>query len=62
MRTFLACGDDVGEVITRFAATHGHDAIVLARRGHLELGRVSVLRAVLDHTPCPILLVGSATG
>jgi nucleotide-binding universal stress UspA family protein len=57
LRTFLAQGD-AGEAITRFAAEHASDAVVLARRSRLEPGRAAVLRAVLDQTPCPVLLVG----
>ena len=57
MGTFLAQGD-AGTAITRFAAEHASDAVVLARRSRLEPGRAAVLRAVLDQTPCPVLLVG----
>ena len=57
MRTFLAQGD-AGTAIARFAAEHASDAVVLARRSRLEPGRAAVLRAVLDQTPCPVLLVG----
>ena len=58
-RTFLVQGD-IGEEIARFAAEHHSDAVVLARRSHLEPGHAGVLRAVLDTTPCPVLLVGEA--
>lgn len=57
VRTFLAHGE-AGETIARFAAEHASDAVVLARRSRLEEGRASVLRTVLDRTPCPVLLVG----
>ncbi len=57
VRIFLAHGD-AGEVIARFAAEHMSDAVVLARRSRLEPGRATVLRTVLDQTPCPVLLVG----
>jgi len=57
VRTFLAHGE-VGETIAHFAAEHASDAVVLARRSRLEPGRASVLRTVLDQTPCPVLLVG----
>jgi len=57
MRTFLAQGE-AGETIAHFAAEHESDAVVLARRSRLEPGRASVLRTVLDQTPCPVLLVG----
>ncbi len=50
---------EIGAEIARFAAQHHHSAIVLVRRSHLEPGRAHTLRAVLQHTPCPILLVGS---
>jgi len=59
-RTFLVQGD-IGEEIARFAAEHHSDAVVLARRSHLEPGHAGVLRAVLDTTPCPVLLIGEAT-
>ncbi|HZU06290.1 MAG TPA: universal stress protein [Chloroflexota bacterium] len=58
VRMYLAQGE-IGAEIARFAATHGADAIVLVRRSHLEAGRARVLRAVLGHTPCPVLLVGA---
>jgi nucleotide-binding universal stress UspA family protein len=57
VRIFLAHGD-AGEVIARFAAEHKSDAVVLARRSRLEPGHATVLRTVLDRTPCPVLLVG----
>jgi nucleotide-binding universal stress UspA family protein len=57
VRTFLAHGE-AGETIAQFAAEHASDAVVLARRSRLEPGRASVLRTVLDQTPCPVLLVG----
>jgi nucleotide-binding universal stress UspA family protein len=57
VHTFLTQGDP-GEAIARFAAEHKSDAVVLARRSRLEPGRAGVLRAVLDQTPCPVLLVG----
>jgi nucleotide-binding universal stress UspA family protein len=55
---YLAQGADIGSVIAQFAAEHGDSAIVLVRRSRLEPGRARILRAVLDQTPCPILLVG----
>jgi nucleotide-binding universal stress UspA family protein len=58
IQVFLAVGDIASE-ISRFAAEHHSDAIVLVRRSHLEVGRARVLRAVLDQTPCPVLLVGA---
>ena len=57
VHTFLVQGD-AGEAIARFAVEHESDAVVLARRSRLEPGRAAVLRAVLDQTPCPVLLVG----
>ncbi len=54
---FLAQGE-IGDEIARFAAEHEIDAIVLVRRSHLEIGRARVLRAVLERTPCPVLVVG----
>jgi nucleotide-binding universal stress UspA family protein len=58
MQVFLVAGH-VAEEIARFAAEHQSDAIVLVRRSHLEVGRARTLRAVLDRTPCPVLLVGA---
>lgn len=57
IRIFLAHGE-VGWEITRAATEQQSDAIVVARRSHLEPGRARVLRAILDRTPCPLLLVG----
>ena len=58
VRVFLGQGD-VGSEISRFAQEYKHDAIILVRRSHLEPDRARILRAVLDSTSCPILLVGS---
>ena len=58
VQVFLAAGD-IGAEIARFALEHQSDAIVLVRRSQLEVGRARVLRAVLDRTPCPVLLVGA---
>lgn len=52
---------EVGAEIVKFATERRHDAIVLVRRSRLEPGRAHALRAVLQQTPCPILLVGSPT-
>jgi len=57
IRMFLAQGD-IGEEIARFAAEQHSDAVALVRRSHLEPGHAGVLRAVLDMTPCPVLLIG----
>lgn len=57
MRVYLAYGAIEDEII-RFAVAHHEDVIVLVRRSHLEPGRAHVLRAVLDRTPCLILLTG----
>ena len=58
---FMAHGA-TGEAIIDFAVTHRHDAIGLVRRSKLEPGRADVLRAVLLHTSCPVLLVGARSG
>jgi len=58
MTVFLTVGD-VSSEINRFAAEHWSDAIVLARRSHFEIGRASVLRAVLNDAPCPVMLVAA---
>lgn len=57
VRAFLAFGDIESEIL-RFARERGEDMIVLVRRSHLEPDRARVLRAVLDTTPCPVLLLG----
>ncbi|MCC7104267.1 MAG: universal stress protein [Chloroflexi bacterium] len=56
IRMYLAQGE-IGAEITRFAAEHQDDAIVLVRRSRLEPGRARVLQAVLHQMPCPALLV-----
>jgi nucleotide-binding universal stress UspA family protein len=57
IRVLLSVGDIASE-IARCAAEQHSDAIVLVRRSRLEVGRARVLRAVLDRTPCPVLLMG----
>jgi nucleotide-binding universal stress UspA family protein len=57
---FLGRGE-IGLEIARFAAQQQSDVVVLARRSHFEPGRAQVLRAVLDQTPCPVLLLGGAS-
>lgn len=59
VRVFLAYGA-IEEEIIRFAVAHHEDVIALVRRSHMEPGRARVLRAVLDRTPCPVLLTGVA--
>jgi nucleotide-binding universal stress UspA family protein len=56
VRMHLATGE-IGAEIERFAAEHATDMIVLVRHSQLEPGRATVLRYILDHTPCPVLLV-----
>jgi nucleotide-binding universal stress UspA family protein len=58
VRAYLTQGEAADEIV-RFAAEHGHDAIVLARRSHLEPGRAVTLRTILARTPCPVVLVGA---
>ncbi len=58
VRAYLTHGE-VGPAIVAFATTHEIDAIVLVRRSHLEPGRATVLRAVLEATPCPVLLIAA---
>jgi nucleotide-binding universal stress UspA family protein len=55
VRVHLAYGK-TGVAIVEFAAEHRTDVIALVRRSRLEPGRAAILRAVLDTTPCPILL------
>ncbi len=50
---------EIGAEIVRFATQLRHDTIVLVRRSRLEPGRAHAIKAVLHHTPCPVLLVGS---
>jgi nucleotide-binding universal stress UspA family protein len=57
LRAFFTQGE-IGPAIVRFAAQDRYDAIIMARRSKLQPGRAKVLREVLAHTPCPILLVG----
>jgi nucleotide-binding universal stress UspA family protein len=47
-----------GAEIIRFARPGGYDAIVLVRRSKLEKGRAATLRAVMQRSPCPLLVVG----
>lgn len=56
-RVFIARGSIEDEII-RFATDHLEDIVVLVRRSRLEPGRARVLRAVLEHTPCTVLLTG----
>jgi nucleotide-binding universal stress UspA family protein len=59
VRTYLMTGD-IASAILQFSLEHDIDAIVLARRSHLEPGRARVLRTVLADTPCPVFLVGDS--
>lgn len=56
-RVFLSSGN-IGDAIARFADEHHEDAVVLVRRSRFEPNRARILRAVLDLTPCPVLLLG----
>jgi nucleotide-binding universal stress UspA family protein len=56
VQAFCAHGE-VGPTITQFAREHGEDAVALVRRSHLEPGRAPALRAVLEQTYCPVLLL-----
>lgn len=56
-RVFVSSGD-IGDAIARFAGEHHEDAVVLVRRSRFEPNRARILRAVLDLTPCPVLLLG----
>ncbi len=49
----------IDTTLLQFVEDHENDAIVLVRSSHLEPGHASVLRAVLDHTPCPVVLTGA---
>lgn len=46
----------IASVVLQFVDDHLDDVIVLVRRSRLELGRAEILRALLDQTPCPVLL------
>ena len=59
LHVYLAAGD-VGDEVVRFASAHDEDAIALVRQSHLETGHGRVLRAILDHAPCSILLAPGA--
>ena len=59
VRVYLAYGNVEDEII-RFAVAHHEDVIALVRRSHMEPGRAHVLRAVLNRTPCPVLLTGAS--
>lgn len=58
VRMYLGRGA-IADEIRRFAVEHEDDAIVLVSRSRLEPGRAQILRAVLDSTPCPVLLVSA---
>jgi nucleotide-binding universal stress UspA family protein len=58
-QVFLTAGS-IADEVARFAAEHHSDTVVLVRRSHLEVGRARVLRAVLECTPCPVLLLGAS--
>jgi nucleotide-binding universal stress UspA family protein len=58
VQVFLVHGS-IGKEITDFARERHIDAIAAACRSGLQPGRAPVLRAILAHTPCPILLVGT---
>jgi hypothetical protein len=60
VRMFLAPGA-IGTEIARFAATHETDVIALVRSSPFEPGHGKVLREVLDHAMCPILIVSGVT-
>ncbi|MEA2276063.1 MAG: hypothetical protein QOI62_20 [Solirubrobacteraceae bacterium] len=58
IRTELVPGH-AAEVITHYAAAHGHDLIVIGHRGHF-LGDVllgSTADRVAHHAPCPVMVV-----
>ncbi len=57
LRVFVSRGE-IGAEISRFAATHEHDAIVMIRRDRADLVQTPLLHAVLDTMSCPVLLVG----
>ena len=58
VRTELVAGH-AAEVITHYAAAHGHDLIVVGHRGHFMgdylLG--STADRVTHHAPCPVMVV-----
>ena len=56
VHTYLAQGEIATE-IARFATEHACDAIALVRRSRLQAGRARTLRAVLEHAPCPVLIL-----
>ncbi len=61
VRLHLGQGEAAAAIV-EFATRHETDLIALVRRSRLEPGRAAILRAVLDATPCPILLCAGACG
>jgi universal stress protein A len=58
-------GRRVGEAITEAAVKEGVDTIVMGTHGHSALRRwisASVTDEVLQHAPCPVLLVRDDNG
>ncbi len=58
MRVSLTLGamGDIGTAIIREAAARQVDALVLVRTSRLEPGHGGILRHVLAHAPCPVVL------
>lgn len=51
--------ETIAGVILQYMDKHQQDVVVLVRRSRLESGRAAILRALLDQTPCPVLLTGA---
>jgi nucleotide-binding universal stress UspA family protein len=58
IRTELVPGH-AAEVITHYAAAHGHDLIVIGHRGHFlsDVLLGSTADRVAHHAPCPVMVV-----
>jgi len=51
---------NIGNAIVQFAAQQGADGIILVRQSRMEPGRAPTLRAVLNQSPCPVVLVAGS--
>ena len=51
---------NIGNAIVQFAAQQGADGIILVRQSRMEPGRAPTLRAVLNRSPCPVVLVAGS--
>jgi hypothetical protein len=61
VRLLVAHGDPAEETI-RLARAEAADLVVLAWRGHWEGPRASILKAVLQGAPCPVMVTRLPAG